>query len=458
MFIYMFIFTTLILSSYTFLMYYFYSKTLKYKNGEVLLVKIPYGNKDDAEVFEIVKKARKMLKIVSIVQLILIVFLNLFMLYLQMVYILAFFIVILVPTVVEVLYLNSQRKKLVLLKSEKGWNSQTDVFIDTKLLNSNLKSRYNKICIYALLIFVIFIILDIFFLKTEFIVAMIVGVPIPLILLFFIVMKSENYIYISEDFEENYNYNFNKINENISLFKQMVIANIVSVIIQILGINILVNKLGIFSNFILMVILLSVFVMIYYIIKYNKINKKYEVNKNSIADSGDFYDYISYDNPYDNRVFVADKIFLGMSINRGTPKGKLVFIANYLIGAILIIGAVYFVMLIETKDYTYTVNKDILEIDAGEFDSKIDLNDVKNIELKEFEEFPDATRSIGAASNKKSYGKWRVEGYGKVNLYKNNDVDLYIIIKTKDKTYILNDNTKDSTKKLYDDILNTINK
>ncbi|WP_099202987.1 hypothetical protein [Miniphocaeibacter massiliensis] len=450
MFIYIMI--TVTFSSVTLLMYYFYSKTLDYKNGEVMLLKIPYVNKDDKEVLEIVEKAKKLLKIVSIIQLILILLLN-FMIWFNLSYMGVFIAVLLVPIAIEALCLNSQRKKLLLLKYENNWGSKADVFIDTRLLNSNLKSKYNKIYIYSMLFFLILIVINILVLKTEMLSSVLMITPILLITVFFMTMKAENYVYISEDFEKNYDYNLNKINENVNLFKQVILINIFIAMLQVLGIYLLVNKIKLFFIFIFISMFLSFIVMIIYMIKYYKINKKYETNKNSIVNSGDFYDYISYDNPYDNRIFVADKVQMGMTINRGNSKGKIVFIGTYVLVIAIFVVLFSLMNLSKQSDYKYTVENKVLEIDSFGYDTKVDLRKTEGIELKEFKKFPDAFKNNGVGDNKKSYGNWKVEGYGDVKLYINNDVNYYIIIKTKDQNYIFNDTSIEKTKNLYSTIV-----
>lgn len=51
----LFFIMNLTLMPLVFLMYYWNKKTLKYSNGEIFLVKIPYSEKDNKEILEISK-------------------------------------------------------------------------------------------------------------------------------------------------------------------------------------------------------------------------------------------------------------------------------------------------------------------------------------------------------------------------------------------------------------------
>ena len=98
--------------------------------------------------------------------------------------------------------------------------------------------------------------------------------------------------------------------------------------------------------------------------------------------------------------------------------------------------------------YSYEAKDGVLEISSSQlYQDEIDLNDIQSITI--LDQLPEGrmVRTNGAAMEKTSTGSYNIEGYGKVRLYIYNDVDKYIEIKTKDKTYIINEPSEKETLK-----------
>ncbi|HHX68603.1 MAG TPA: hypothetical protein GX708_11190, partial [Gallicola sp.] len=187
-----------------------------------------------------------------------------------------------------------------------------------------------------------------------------------------------------------------------------------------------------------------------------KQNKKYEVSNNNISKVGDFYDYYGYNNPYDNRTIVNSIISIGTEINRGNIKGKMINLLTSLFFVVVLVGSVIFLhdTIYASIEYTITDNK--LEIEVSTFNSTINLREIDSLEFKEEIDFENAYRIIGNAMENYNAGSYRIKNYGNVTLYSYNDVDSHIVIKSKGKTYIFNNRTKENTKKLFKDIRKSI--
>ncbi|QQK07832.1 hypothetical protein [Miniphocaeibacter halophilus] len=171
-------------------------------------MKIPYSEKDNEEISEISKKPLKFLKILSLLSIIFILIGSCLFFYKANYYIFLLIIILLIQLIIDI-YLNNQRKKVLTLKIENNWQFPTDVFIDTKLLNSNLKAEYNFALYGSLIVLLLSISIFIFLPNLS------ESAFFPLfasanILIFTFIMKSENYNYLSEKFEENYAYNLEK--------------------------------------------------------------------------------------------------------------------------------------------------------------------------------------------------------------------------------------------------------
>ncbi|HHX69008.1 MAG: PH domain-containing protein [Miniphocaeibacter sp.] len=439
----LFFIMNLTLMPLVFLMYYWNKKTLKYSNGEIFLVKIPYSEKDNKEILEISKKSLKLLKILSLLSVILILLGSYILIYKVHSFMFVLVVILLIQLLIDI-YLNAQRKKVLTMKIENNWQFPTDVFIDTKLINSDLKSKYNLVLYSSLFVFIISVTIFIFVQNLSELAFFILFSSIN-ILIFTLIMKSENYNYISEDFEENYEYNLEKIKANKRILSQFVVINILTAGISIFINLILKEKNSLILNTVLISMIINIIAIFIFFIRYSKLNKKYYIGKNNINTTGDFYDYFGYNNPYDNRIFVEKKVSIGMTINTGTLKGKIAVLLTFIL--------IFFAMFATgTRDYNYDLNNSYLKVSSNLYSDEIKLRDIENIEFKEIKEFPKGYRSNGVGTAKQNYGSFKYEGWGNVRLYSYNDNSFYILVDTSSKKYIFNEKTKKETEELFNSI------
>lgn len=331
-----YIIMTVIILPFPFMMYSFYSKTVKYRNGEIFLVSIPYEHKDNDEIIDLSSKASRLLKIFLILSLLIIFVGNLLNIVNYRYMLIIILMQTLIPVMIEILYLSHYRNRVLKIKQENNWNSPLDIFVDTRLLNSKLNNKYNKYFHSSLIFFLVTVVLYVLN-NNELTILLLFSTTN--IFLFTLIMKSEDYIYVSENFEENYDYNLKKIDENIKLIKGNIFINLIFFVIYLIS-SFIFEKRILFYIFIVVMLSLCL-TLIFFIMKLYRIGKKYEVNKNNIAYSGDFYDYLGYKNPYDNRISVPDK-FIGTTINRGNTKGRIVYyMLNIFVVILLIVTQVY---------------------------------------------------------------------------------------------------------------------
>ena len=94
---------------------------------------------------------------------------------------------------------------------------------------------------------------------------------------------------------------------------------------------------------------------------------------------------------------------------------------------------------------------------SGIFSFKIEIDDITSIEIIE-NDLNVGMKIFGAGLGNILKGLFDVEYYGKTTLYINKkNLDYYILIKTdENKVYILNENSKEKTKQLYNEIYDLV--
>lgn len=452
----------LIIGTYIFI-YRAYYKSTDYKDGRIMLVTIPYEHKDDEGIKLITEKSKKVIKIIGIFHnlLMLLYFYGLYFSDFNKYLFNEYFafkltIVIMLPLVVLQVYLNKNHKQIKKIKKDNNWALATEyeIEVDTRILADNLKGKYNKLLYLSLILTIIIGFLG-FLLKSkvelfEILVLLLNVNSINLVII--LLLKLDDYIYISDDYKENYKANKEKIENNYNLIYKLILIDFILIFAYIILSYLLgyMNYVFIFLN-IFLIILCIIFIIIFY-----KQNKKYEVSNNNISKAGDFYDYYGYNNPYDNRTTVNSIISIGTEINRGNIKGKMINLLTSLFFVVVLVGSVIFLhdTIYASIEYTITDNK--LEIEVSTFNSTINLREIDSLEFKEEIDFENAYRIIGNAMENYNAGSYRIKNYGNVTLYSYNDVDSHIVIKSKGKTYIFNNRTKENTKKLFKDIRKSI--
>ena len=438
-------------------MYYAYKKTVEYKNGEIMLVKIPYEYKDNKEILEIAEIGKKSTKIFLILSVFFVLTANLSMYFIEKhesylgIFMIFYMFALLGPFAYLCVRLQMGRNKILKIKHDNNWLEYNEVHIDTKMLNSGLKNKYKNLSKVNIIILSVFLVVSLFILdRMDFYISIIMILSIFIEnVTFILIVKMDDYIYISEDFKENYEYNQKKIDEVYKVIRNFIIINYINLILYIF-----VIVSGFYIN-IGMHIFLTILVLdiVYILVALLKVYGKYKVESkySSLSDSGDFYDYFGYSNPYDSRIMVSDRITVGTTFNRGTAKGKIVIALTYIITFLLLVGTMFFTSF-TNSGYDYNLTNDFLKIDSYGYSSEIRLNEIEKLEISDKIDFSDAIRTNGVGSQNYSYGYFRLKDYGRVKLYSNNDNDLYIIIKDKENYYIFNDTSKEKTEKLYNEL------
>lgn len=186
-------------------------------------------------------------------------------------------------------------------------------------------------------------------------------------------------------------------------------------------------------------------------------NKTEESTQNTISDKSiefiketSYYSKFGlYNNPDDHRIFVPKKIGMGMTLNMGRPGGKILMIATIFPLIIVLI----FVIQISFSQIGYNFSEETFQIDASMYSFSLDKSDIVRINISDAP--LEARRTNGYGGTAKAFGIFHTPDLGRVRLYMYNENSTYIVIKTnipQEEWFILNRQSKEDTKELFDDL------
>lgn len=273
----------------------------------------------------------------------------------------------------------------------------------------------------------------------------------------FIMDRMKNEV-ISEDSDVNLNYNRAKKRNYSNSLKCMLWINTVYIIVTLILIYFdLVNDLYILISTVVYMVFLFIGFGIY-VLRDSKINSIYKKETNIEVDDDDYWIYgMFYFNPNDKRINVEKRNGFGTTVNFGTTVGKIVL---FVLG-LTIIGTIFAVGILGA----YEVVPIDVKIEDGKVichqlrdDYKIDIDDIKSVEL--LEKFKDlkASRTNGVGMPNLLKGNFIVKGEGAVKVFLNPENDHYIKITTDKKTYYVSEAEDKDTEKTFDEIKGKLNK
>ncbi|MCR5628493.1 DUF5808 domain-containing protein [Eubacterium sp.] len=268
-------------------------------------------------------------------------------------------------------------------------------------------------------------------------------------------MKNE---VISEDSDVNLNYNRAKKRNYSNSLKCMLWINTLYIIVNLVLIYFdLVDDLYVLIATVVYMFFLFLGIGIY-VLRDSKINSIYKKETSIEVDDDDYWIYgMFYYNPNDKRINVEKRNGFGTTVNFGTTVGKIVL---FVLG-LTIIGSLFAVGLLGA----YEVVPIDVKIEDGKVichqlrdDYKIDIDDIKSVEL--LGKFKDvkASRTNGVGMPNLLKGNFTIKGEGTVKVFLNPENAHYIKITTDKKKYFISEAEDKDTKQTFDDIKDKLNK
>ncbi len=153
-----------------------------------------------------------------------------------------------------------------------------------------------------------------------------------------------------------------------------------------------------------------------------------------------------YHHPGDRHFFVNKRVGIGITLNLARPAAKVlaVFVLFLLAALPLIgVGAIYE----EYTPITVTASETEVRVSHLGFEITVDYDDVEEAAL--LYELPGLSRLNGTALAVLNKGKFKVTGYGVCEICLDPRADAFLVLKTKEKTYLISTPAKGETEQIY---------
>lgn len=224
-----------------------------------------------------------------------------------------------------------------------------------------------------------------------------------------------------------------------------------------IGLYFLENKGIILVSIIMLILILAS--TVFYIIYYDRNIKVYRGNSgDEIINRDDDENYIGgmfYNNPNDPSFIVPKRVGIGWDMNYGNFKAKIISIVVVLI-LVISMGDIIFLLPFQMGERVPEITQNSIKI-SGMYGTELNKSDILSITLEN--NLPEKlSKTNGAGLSTKILGNFREDGKYKVKAYVVDTNAKVIKILNKDGSRIyINHKTEESTKKLYENLVNYMN-
>ena len=174
------------------------------------------------------------------------------------------------------------------------------------------------------------------------------------------------------------------------------------------------------------------------------LKKEYDQN---YSDDDKYYGPFFYNNPNDKSFMVEKRFGIGTTINIAHPIAK-VFIAIMtivIVGTLIIVGGVLYKL--DNAKFSLTQSENKIIIDAPMYGIEFNKDEIE--EVKEISDLPEGSRRNGAETDDLALGNYRIDGYGKSNVFVHKQAKTIIVIKLKEEYVFLTGQSEEETEQYY---------
>ncbi|WP_312101183.1 PH domain-containing protein [Lachnoclostridium sp.] len=235
-------------------------------------------------------------------------------------------------------------------------------------------------------------------------------------------------------------------------FLSIAVCNTVYVVITYFYLN---NKMISTMNFMLATMLYSVvivFISIYSEFKVRKLQRKFSIDQPMdvvVDDDSNWIFGMLYYNPRDKHTLIAKRVGIGTTYNLATKAGK-VITGLVLIALLSIPLSCVWIFFEEFTPISLQVeNQEVIATHLKE-EYKIPLNEI--IELEYLTSLPRTSKKVGTGMDNLYKGDFSVKGYGNCEVCLNPETEAFLVLHTKEETYIFSDETTEKTLEVYKEL------
>ncbi len=208
------------------------------------------------------------------------------------------------------------------------------------------------------------------------------------------------------------------------------------------------------NNIVLWVVFVNIMTLLPILIAYlsvSKLRKELLSGAEIISDEDEYWKTGTYNNPFDNKVFIEKRIGAGATINMGSKGGKIFLGALYVF---LLVFIIYLTPIMLDADFAFvevSEFQDRIVIQFGSDSTTVLKEDIISVEL--IDKLPSGTRTMGVSSSRVSVGDFNLSGYGGSKLYIMNETKEIILLEIDNsKPVFFNTVDSDETINLFNSI------
>lgn len=169
-----------------------------------------------------------------------------------------------------------------------------------------------------------------------------------------------------------------------------------------------------------------------------------------MVDDDEYWVQGYYDNPYDNRILVNDRIRIGSCINMGKSMGRKI---NFGSAMVMIMGGLWILILlfqIDFMPFQIFIQGDKVSIQTGGYDLDVPISEIKTVTITENLKESSYIKEDGKETERYLLGDFQIEGMGLCRTYVYKDKEEVLYIETEDKKIFFNTEKEEVVREVYE--------
>lgn len=188
----------------------------------------------------------------------------------------------------------------------------------------------------------------------------------------------------------------------------------------------------------------------WYRIKVKKEEIKFMDLQPKMVDDDEYWVQGYYDNPYDDRILVNDRIRIGSCINMGKSIGRKINFGSAIIMIMGVLGILILLFQIDFMPFQIFIQGDKVSIQTGRYDLDVPISEIKTVMIKENLRGVSYTKEDGKETERYLLGDFQIEGMGLCRTYIYKDKEEVLYIETEDKKIFFNTEKEEVVREVYE--------
>ncbi len=188
----------------------------------------------------------------------------------------------------------------------------------------------------------------------------------------------------------------------------------------------------------------------WYRIKVKKEEIKFMDLQPKMVDDDEYWVQGYYDNPYDDRILVNDRIRIGSCINMGKSIGRKINFGSAIIMIMGVLGILILLFQIDFMPFQIFIQGDKVSIQTGGYDLDVPISEIKTVMIKENLRGVSYTKEDGKETERYLLGDFQIEGMGLCRTYIYKDKEEVLYIETEDKKIFFNTEKEEVVREVYE--------